>query len=229
MIASVSHELRTPLTAILGFAEVLREHPPIPPEERVMISTIADQASEMSHIVEDLLVAARTDAEQIALSPEPLIPLDAVRSVIRALRMEEWIEVSVHNESRVMADAVRLRQILRNLVTNAERYGGEAVRLDIAADASLVTFTVADDGEGIPQGMADAVFEPYVSGGVAAGRPGSLGLGLTVSRRLARMMGGELVHRRTDGWTVFELSLPAATVTPTPRIQTPHPSQTEPA
>ena len=214
MIATVSHELRTPLTAVLGFAEVLRERASSgDDEELAMLGTIAEQAGEMSYIVEDLLVAARTEEESVSVRSEPVDMVATVQSVVRSLGMTHRVTVANRTRVSALGDNVRLRQVLRNLFTNADRYGGTRIEVDIDLRGRSMVVHVRDDGDGVEADLWEEIFDPYVSLGIARGRPGSLGLGLTVSRRLARRMGGDLTSRRHAGWSVFELSLPVAVLT----------------
>ena len=214
MIATVSHELRTPLTAVLGFAEVLRERASSgDDEELAMLGTIAEQAGEMSYIVEDLLVAARTEEESVSVRSEPVDMVATVQSVVRSLGMTHRVTVANRTRVSALGDNVRLRQVLRNLFTNADRYGGTRIEVDIDLRGRSMVVHVRDDGDGVEADLWEEIFDPYVSLGIAFGRPGSLGLGLTVSRRLARRMGGDLTSRRHAGWSVFELSLPVAVLT----------------
>ena len=114
-----------------------------------------------------------------------------------------------------IADPTRLRQILRNLLTNAYRYGGRWVELRVSPTSSnQVSIRVRDNGGGVSAEDASAIFAPYFSAHVREGLTESVGLGLTVSRKLARAMGGDLRYRRVAGWTVFELLLPAAIAAP---------------
>lgn len=108
----------------------------------------------------------------------------------------------------VHADPLRVRQIVRNLLTNAARYGGGRVRVVLETGPGHGALTVLDDGDGVPSDQAEMIFESYGRAHNAAGQPGSVGLGLSVSRNLARNMGGDLSYSRRDGWTGFELTLP---------------------
>ncbi len=212
-VASVSHELRTPLTAIFGLSHELRNN-------RVTLSTteldefigvIASQSSELSDLIEDLLVAARADADSVRVYPVPTEVRDAVLSSLEGLADADGVEVGPQgNPIYALADSLRLRQIIRNLVTNAHRYGGDHITVEIGRRDDAVSIAVVDDGPGVPPGEAEAIFEPYQSAHPAGTQPASVGLGLAVSRRLARLMGGDLVYRRRRGHTVFELTLPAA-------------------
>ena len=113
------------------------------------------------------------------------------------------------NPGRVLAwaDPLRLRQIVRNLLTNARRYGGPNVTIEAGRTSTGTFLRVTDDGAGIPPADREKVFQPYTRAGGDVAMPGSIGLGLPVSRRLARLMGGDLVYQYEDG-SVFELTLP---------------------
>ena len=108
----------------------------------------------------------------------------------------------------VWSDPLRFRQIIRNLLSNATRYGGSNVSVHAFRDGAQVTVAVSDDGTGIPLERANTIFEPYASAHEPGSQPGSVGLGLAVSRTLARLMGGDLVYNGNGG-TTFELTVPA--------------------
>jgi two-component system OmpR family sensor kinase len=208
-LASVSHELRTPLAAVSGFIKELRQGWRwLGEEERDEYLQIVDeQTEEITSIVRDLLVATRLDSDEIALQPEAVPAPRLVGQALESMPLppDRRIVVEVA-EVEVWADALRTRQIVRNLVANAVRHGGPNIRVTAEASDSEVCLQVADDGEGIPHHIEAAVFDAYVEG---AGRPlPSMGLGLFVSRRLAECMGGRLEYERNDGTTVFKLELP---------------------
>ena len=111
---------------------------------------------------------------------------------------------------KLWADPLRLRQIVRNLLTNATRYGGSEIWIEVSEIEDTVVVSVIDDGEGVPVRLEARIFEAYERGHEAEEtKPGSVGLGLAVSRRLADLMGGTLEYRRADGTTRFDLVLPA--------------------
>ncbi len=211
-VASVSHELRTPLTAIFGLSHELRNNRVTlsAAELDEFIGVIASQSSELSDLIEDLLVAARADADSVRVYPVPTEVGDVVRSSLEGLADAAGVAVPVGRPVHALADSLRLRQIIRNLVTNAHRYGGDHVTVEIERRGNRVSIAVVDDGPGVPPGEAEAIFEPYQSAHPAGTQPASVGLGLAVSRRLARLMAGDLVYHRRRGHTVFELTLPAA-------------------
>jgi PAS domain S-box-containing protein len=211
-VASVSHELRTPLTVVAGLALELENgwRKFSPPEIAEFVELIADQSREMGDLIEDLLVAARADIGKVSMHPEPVDVGELVDQVVATLALADRARVMVDGVTAIaVCDPMRCRQVIRNLLTNAVRYGGPAIRISVASDADRVRVVVFDDGVGIPEEFRDAIFEAYGRAHPARGVPGSVGLGLTVSRKLARLMNGSIDYRYDDG-SVFELTLPAA-------------------
>jgi signal transduction histidine kinase len=98
---------------------------------------------------------------------------------------------------------------VRNLISNARRYGGGHIAVDVERNADVVTVTVIDDGPGVPDNREEAIFEAYERGHAQPTQPGSVGLGLAVSRELARMMGGDVTFERRDSKTRFAFAVPA--------------------
>ena len=109
-----------------------------------------------------------------------------------------------------LGDPARVRQILRNLVSNALHYGGENVAVQIDHVSATVRVAVGDSGEMISAVDLERIFQPYQRVREAVGVTQSMGLGLAVSRQLAQLMGGDLVYHRRDDMNVFELTLPVA-------------------
>ncbi|MFP4552518.1 MAG: ATP-binding protein [Actinomycetota bacterium] len=201
-IANVSHELRTPLTAVIGLTSELAEFKSLDGEMREeMLQLVAEQASEMSNIVEDLLVAARAEVGTVDTEIQEVALVDELRATLDGLGMSAAHPKDVPT---VMADPRRVRQILRNLLTNAQRYGGPKLRVVSGSSHRMAWLEVRDNGEGIPDEEAERIFEPYVT----SGGKGSVGLGLAVARQLAELMGGSLQYERSAGESVFRLQLP---------------------
>ncbi len=215
-LASVSHEIRTPLTSVLGFASVLKEEPGQLSEEegREIVELIEQQAIEVSDLVEDLLVAARADIDAVNVQIVPVVLSDEIQSVLSARLGEQQsdIFVAASPAHRVMADPTRVRQIIRNLLTNALRYGGEQITITTHLDGSEVLMVFSDNGAGIPSELRRRLFDPYERGRDGLMKPESIGLGLAVSRQLARLMDGDLTLRSDLGGAAFQLSLPRAVV-----------------
>ena len=209
-IASVSHELRTPLTVVVGLAGELSQNADQlgEAESTELLELIAGQSREMAFIVEDLLVAARADMDQIIVTPERVDVAANISKIISEFGWKASIELP-EDDCEVLADPFRFRQIIRNLITNAHRYGGSRRRIvcDIGPHVSI---EVRDDGLELREAERDRIFEPYARAHSRPGVTASVGLGLAVSRRLARLMGGELIYEYdlTAGESVFRLTLP---------------------
>jgi PAS domain S-box-containing protein len=212
-VASVSHELRTPLTAVVGLTQELRDDWDrfTAAETSEFISLIADQSTEVANLVEDLLVAARADIGKVTITSRETHVGQQVAAVLAALGMDGNASISVYADdgARALADATRVRQIIRNLLTNAVRYGGARIELAVRDSNDSVLITVTDNGPGIPEERRESIFEPYERAHAESTQPASVGLGLTVSRQLARLMGGDLTYRSGSSGSSFELSLPA--------------------
>lgn len=209
LIRTVSHELRTPLTAILGYAEMLRDPDSRGGEREAMIGTILRQGRDLSDIVEDLLTRAQSEARTLRVVAVPVSLVANVNQVLEGWNPDERPRiVAAGTPASAVGDPARVRQVLRNLLTNAFRYGAGTVVITTGVTGAHAWVTVSDGGRGIPVGEEDRVFEPYHRAGGAPGVVGSLGLGLAISRELARLMGGDLTYRRDGGRTVFELRLP---------------------
>ncbi len=217
-LASVGHELRTPLTSVLGFAELLREDTgALTEEERlVMITSVAEEATDLAAIVDDLLVAARSELDLLVVTEVPVSARAQIAQVLEMSGREASERIAVLGEPgnayQALGDPARVRQIMRNMITNACRYGGDKVEIRLRSSARQVTVQVADNGEGVPQEDREQIFNPYYRAHSSASQPAALGIGLSVARQLARLMNGDLVYRRQGGWTVFELSLPRMAV-----------------
>lgn len=207
-IASVSHEIRTPLTAVVGLSGELRGDDQLGDEERnELLDIVHRQATEMAYIIEDLLVGARSDIGTVSTMKDAIGMRRLTEQLLAELRTN--IPVDVALSLVAIGDGVRIRQIIRNLVVNTERYGGEERRIiGYAVDATVV-IEVRDNGAPLPEEARVRVFGAYESAHNTNGTTAAMGLGLNVSRTLANLMGGDLSYDH-DGETVFRLSLPAA-------------------
>lgn len=211
-LASISHEIRTPLTAVLGFSEVLREDPGnLGPGGVEMVNLVAEQAHEVSDIVEDLLVAARADMNALNVVREAVVLREQVEHVVAARGSRTRLTISSDNGDVVaVADGNRVRQIVRCLLSNAVRYGGEQIEIRLGQGHGRATLTVADDGPGVPPGHERNIFEAFHRARNDDGKTQAIGLGLYVAHHLACLMNGDLTYDRRSGWTVFQLQLPDA-------------------
>lgn len=212
-VASISHELRTPLAAVLGLSlELHSMWDEIADEEaKELMGVIARGATDLAALVEDLLLAAQIEVgDGVRSTPANIELADEVRWAI-----EECLssgELAAHpsvdsHQVTCYADPLRVRQIVRNLVINAGRYGGSSVEVVIAAEPTPQV-KIMDDGPGIPATEWERIFSSYERVEGTDATRGALGLGLAISRQLALVMGGSLEYEYTNNRSTFTLSLP---------------------
>ena len=214
-IDTVSHELRTPLAGALGFAAELRDRAAgfSASEVAEYAALIAEGCDTAGNLVEDLLMAARIGRGSVTISPQRTDLRKEAAVVLTEPGVAALLDekpIAVEGEPALAwADPHRTRQILRNLVANALRHGGPeiAIRCGVRPESREAYARVCDNGPGVPEGLGDTLFQPYQHSG-REGQTESIGLGLYLSRNLARLMGGDVVYSRADGETVFEVSLP---------------------
>lgn len=211
-LAAVSHRLRTPLTAVVGFSEILRDvNGEISDgDRRELVSTIAIQAIELGHLFDNLLTVTR-DADRAYFSParvDVATEIHAVLDTAEPARRAKVRLVSADPDVEAAGDPGLVRQIIRNLIANATDHG-DRVEVVVVADGPVARVTVLDNGPGIPHDRVSQVFDLYHHSGDDSGQPESMGVGLFVSRRLARRMSGDITYRRSEEWTCFELTLAA--------------------
>jgi signal transduction histidine kinase len=237
-LAVMSHELRTPLNAVIGYAELLDLGiaGSLMPEQRQHVSRIRASGRHLLGLVNEVLDLAKVEAGRLSLQhgvASTAHTIDGAMSLIQPMGEARGIAVqaksSVGNDVLYEGDEDRVRQILVNLLTNALKFtaaGGRVsavwgVTADPDRDARLsgagpwVVVRVEDTGIGIPSDQIACIFDPFtqVEGGHTRSSDGS-GLGLTISRRLARLMKGDLTVRSELGkGSVFTLWLPEASAT----------------
>lgn len=208
-VASVSHELRTPLTAVVGIATELSEGLDRfgNDEVRELVDLMAGQAAEVSTIVDDLLAAARAEAGMLEVEPRVTNLEDEIAAVLRGMTLTDVATVDCVGS--IYADPARLRQILRNLLVNAQRYGTEPIRIVGGDNGTMRAIEVRDAGRALADSEREAIFERYYRARQQPGVTASVGLGLTLSRDLARSMGGDLSYDHDGAEAIFRLDLPA--------------------
>jgi signal transduction histidine kinase len=210
-LAGVSHELRTPLTVVVGSLEVLSDQKTtLEPEVREMLLEDARLgAVDLETLVEDYLTAARLTTGAIVFKRESFSLDLLVARVLATAMVPEKLKVKVGSLGRWEGDPLRLRQILRNLVNNAKRYAVSQIEIRLAGDSDRPIVEILNDGDPIPTEIASSMFDPFAKGR-SPGQPEKVGLGLSVSRELARRMGGDLTYSYADGKVCFRLLLPAS-------------------
>jgi len=211
-IGVVSHELRNHLAGVIGVTELITE-----PGTGLEIEEIKEllvlahhQAVEAGDVIEDLLTASRAERGVLDVALE-LVDLGVEADlVLRRFGVEgENIPLDTpEGPVWATADPHRFRQVLRNLISNADRYGGGKVIVSIVYAGSVASVVVSDDGDGVHRADEASIFLPYHRSRDQAPAPGSTGLGLWIARNLTRQMGGDLTYQRRDGLTIFEVTLP---------------------
>ena len=222
-LAVMSHELRTPLNAIGGYAELMELgiHGPVTPEQTEALARIQRSQQHLLGLINDVLnfVKLETGHVRYDLATVPLRPaLERVEEFVgpqlRAKGLCYELRATPDADLGVRADAEKLRQILLNLLSNAIKFtdAGGTIRVACERDGGMARVRVSDTGVGIPADRLEHVFEPFVQVGRHLNRPSEgVGLGLAISRDLARGMGGDLVAESRIGvGSVFTLTLPVA-------------------
>jgi PAS domain S-box-containing protein len=251
-LSNMSHEIRTPLTAILGFLELLSEHPYLasaPREVPEYLATTLQNGRFLLVLIDDLLDISRIEAADLRVEHEPCSPDALVSEVVESLRGKaEAAGLSFEVDRAgtipevIVTDRLRLRQILVNLLDNAIKFTERGtVRLTVsqvipAGSDPLVQFAVTDTGIGMTAAELARLFEPFYRAGTAdSGRPAGTGLGLAICDRLARRLGGEIVVQSSPGvGSTFTLALPvrsaegASTARRAPDVATVRPSSAGP-
>jgi len=224
-LAHVSHELRTPLTAILGFSRVLADEPALGPDKRALVQIIHRNGEQLLWLVNNLLDQARIAAGQMSIEPRPTAVRDVIEQVLATLAgvpRRQGVELrsscTAGVPTLIEADGQRLQQILINLAGNALKFTERgSVDVDVAWDRGWLDIAVRDTGPGMSVAVLRNIFEAFNQGDASAARRGGTGLGLTISRNLARLMGGDLTVQSTVGrGSTFRLRVPAALVEPSP-------------
>jgi signal transduction histidine kinase len=214
LLASVSHEIRTPLAAVVGLSEeIAAGGEGLGREELLELNgIIATQSRELAELVEDLLVASRADSGDLSVRREPVdlvLQVESVMNGVSGFRSGQKSVVLEEGEAEAWGDPLRVRQVVRNLITNAIKYGGDEIVVSVENSGETARVRVADNGEGIPPEEAELIFERYYRSSHAPSPAGSMGIGLSLARRLAELMGGTVEYVPDNGWHSFVLSLPA--------------------
>lgn len=213
LVSSISHELRTPLTAMVGFISILEDDQDLSRSERSeMIGVVADQAEYLAGIVEDLLTFTQGGEDHIDLDvAERSIPALIESAVLATSIDRKRVDVEVTPTLTALVDGSRIQQILVNLLSNAERYGGDQCLVVATATGSGLRIEVHDDGPGVPKKHELAIWERFERGAnrYNAGTPGS-GIGLAMVKSLAEAHGGRATYRRSKrlGGACFVVDLP---------------------
>lgn len=211
LVGTVGHELRNNLTGMLGLTDVVMSMPDLEPTEaHELIGLAHQQAVDAIEIVEDLLTASRLEGAALTLSTERV---DVNSEIVDTARRFQGTGTEIGLEladdlPAAWADPLRVRQILRNLISNAIRYGGPEVTITTRIIGDTVQLTVTDNGDGVPPEDESTIFLPYRRSTKGRRDKSSVGLGLWICRQLAQGMRGCLNYLRRGRLTEFTLILP---------------------
>jgi signal transduction histidine kinase len=219
-VLTASHELRSPLTSVHGFAEVLKlERDKLDPKHAETVDIILSNTSHLVRLLNDLLDLARSDAGRLTINPEPCevssLVEDAAQTMQRRIdgRNQRLVVELEDGLPRVRVERDRIKQVLVNLLTNANEYCPDGAEIRVTANrvGGEVELAVADDGPGIPPDQIDHIFERFGRGEAGASqRVGGTGLGLAIARSLVEAHGGAIGVTSTPGkGSTFRVVLPA--------------------
>ena len=205
-ISAISHELRTPLNSMLGYAQLMGEDASVPPHRRQAVSVIKRGGEHLLSLIEGTLELAHIEAGKLTLAPKPLQLAACLEDVAQMFELQAaakglsfGYEVIGSLPQWVRADDKRVRQILFNLLGNAIKFtreGGVTLRVRYARE--MAHLEIQDTGPGMTGAELERVFEPFTRGD-SAGSGGGSGLGLTISKMLTDLMGGELTVQSDVG------------------------------
>jgi len=208
-LSDLSHEIRTPLNSILGYAQILCKDPAIPLQRRDAIATILNSGEHLSRLIEDILDIARIEARKFNLKPAPFNLPVLIKQLVSMFKPQaEAKGLSFHCQileklpQQVRGDKQRVRQILINLLGNAVKFtaqGEVLFRIDYSGE--VARFEILDTGSGIPNNSLEKIFLPFkrLDNNQGNAIQGS-GIGLTISKILVQIMGGELHVESQPGW-----------------------------
>jgi len=212
-LANMSHEIRTPMNSIIGFSELALDDEYITPKTAGYLTNILENSDGLLHIINDILDISKIESGKIELEKVPFYPeelLNACRNVVLPKAIDKGLELKFYAEPPVgklpLGDPTRLRQVFVNLLSNAIKFtetGTVRLHVDILEMANnkvTVKVEVSDTGIGMTAAQTMEIFSPFTQAETETTRKyGGTGLGLTITKQLVEMMGGELSVESTPG------------------------------
>jgi PAS domain S-box-containing protein len=232
-LAHMSHELRTPLNGILGYTQILQRSKALGERNADALNVIRQSGEHLLALIEDILDLARIEAgrfkldlSDIALATFLRVVTDIIRVRAKEKNIEFACDFSRDLPAGIRGDDKRLRQVLLNLLSNAVKFTEHGrVTLHVSKiSPSHLAFKVEDTGMGIPANELETIFQPFEQSGDTQQRFGGSGLGLSISRKLVRLMGGDITveSKPGEGSTFrFELELPEVKIAPVALLSEP--------
>lgn len=221
-VANVSHELRTPLSMIKGFVETMIDHPSMTRETLSgFLGKVEKHSDRLAHLIEDLLMVSRLESGQATVNLQALQLAPEVSRVLDDLqrsadKKKVQLSLEVDPQLHVLADSDLLEQILLNLLENAIKYGSEAGKVLVHAEADnhdQIRVSITDDGPGIPPESLERIFERFFRVDKARSRAqGGTGLGLSIVKHIVQTLGGRVwVESKMGEGTTFYFTLKTST------------------
>ncbi len=218
-VLTASHELRSPLTSVQGFAELLLlEREKLSPKQAETVEVILDNTRHLVRLLNDLLDLARSDAGRLTIRPEQTGATGLIEDAVRTMRAQldargQKLALEIEPDlPQIEADRDRIRQVLVNLLTNANEYCPEGANIGVKARraGAEVEIDVIDDGPGIPAEQLEHIFERFSRGDAGeTQRVGGTGLGLAISKSLIELHGGTIDAESAPGrGSTFRIRLP---------------------
>jgi signal transduction histidine kinase len=218
-VLTASHELRSPLTSVQGFAELLLlEREKLGPKQAETVEVILDNTRHLVRLLNDLLDLARSDAGRLTIRPEQAGAAGLIEEAVRTMRAQldargQALSLEIEPDlPQIEADRDRIRQVLVNLLTNANEYCPQGANIGVKARraGAEVEIDVIDDGPGIPEQQLEHIFERFSRGDAGeTQRVGGTGLGLAISKSLIELHGGTIGAESTPGeGSTFRIRLP---------------------
>ena len=223
-LSNMSHELRSPLNGVIGAAQLLQAEGTLDDRRSELVDIIRTSGSNLLGLIDSILDLARIESGEMALGRQPFDLIDCIEAAMatsavpaRAKGLQLAVVVGASLPARRLGDALRLRQVLLNLIGNAVKFtlqGEVVVRVKAGAGPDDLMIQVSDTGIGMEQSSVDAIFEPFRQADESTTRRfGGSGLGLSISREIVQLMGGEIAVASAPGtgscFTVT-LTLPVA-------------------
>lgn len=222
-LANMSHEIRTPLAAVMGFADLIARGKVPKDEMEECAETIRRNGSVLMHLIDDILDLSKIEANRIDMEMKPtslLSVIDEIESTLTLKASEKNIQLifnkSMMGDEAYIFDPIRIKQILYNIVGNAIKFSSNSdVLVDMHVTAvpnnrDRIVFTVKNEGVGFSQDQAKLLFQPFAQADASIKREyGGTGLGLVISRQLARAMGGDVIilNSEVNVGTEIEISI----------------------